>query len=826
MGGMAQAASLTGSLILHYRVGHRLGSGGMGEVYLADDTRLGRQVALKFLAPSVERDEESRARLVREARAASLLRSPNIAVTYDLVEHGEALFIAMEYVEGEVLSERLTRGPLPLKEAVDVAQQVADALDEAHAQNIVHRDIKSANLILTRRGLVKVLDFGLAKFEDRAETRRRDVTALQITSPGLVMGTIAYMAPEQLLGSDIDHRTDLFALGVVLYEMVTGRLPFAGNTFTEVSDRILHQEPEALARFNYSAPQELESIVRKSLQKNAAFRYQSAREMYIDLHHLAKRLDAIDTTSQLARVPGSGSSLAARETPVEQGERSIAVMAFANVTRETVDDWIGEGIAETVTSDLKNVHGLAVVGRAQIFELLKNISTASDAADDRLAIEIGRRLGTWWVVTGAYQRIGSRIRITAQVIEVLRATLLKTLKIDGSIDDIFELQDRIVFELSRSLDLKVDKVQAEAIARDETRSVEAFEAYSRGLLNMRQATRDSIDRAIALFERATELDADYAAAWAALGGAVQLKGMFLGMPGLAMRATDALHRAIALQPTLAAAHSWLGLALLNLGRTDEAIVSLERALVLEPDNAQSHTALARALWMGKGEVDGAIEHLRKAMTLNPEAGYSYLQLSYLESLNGHLDAAEESARHAIELQERAISGTQGLLIVGAHVRLGYVHYLRGNYDRAHEEYRRELEFLTSTEHGLRERTLIELHQKLSALHDARGDHDQAERFGALAISGLEKRIAIGADDPATRYYVAAVYARRGDLDNTLRHLELPLQRLPLFTPWRVQRDPDFARVRNERAFVERLSGAGRPPSHEASADRRSLGGGG
>jgi serine/threonine protein kinase/Flp pilus assembly protein TadD len=809
MGGMSQAATLTGKLVLHYRVGQRLGGGGMGEVYLAEDTRLGRQVALKFLSPSYQRDEESRARLIREARAASLLRSPNIAVTYDLVEHGDALFIAMEYVEGETVAQRIANGPLPLKEAVDVAQQVADALDEAHSQNIVHRDIKSANLILTKRGLVKVLDFGLAKFEDRADSRARDVTSFQVTSPGLVMGTVAYMAPEQLRGAEIDHRVDLFALGVVLYEMIAARLPFGGDTLAEISDRILHAEPDALARFNYSAPQELEAVVRKALEKNAAFRYQSAREMYIDLHHIARRLDTVDSTSQLPRAASTG-AVAVPDPRVEQGDRTIAVMTFANVRREAADDWIGEGIAETVTSDLKNVHGLSVVGRAQIFELLKNVpSSRADAGDDRLAIDLGRRLGAWWVVTGAYQRLGPRIRITVQVIEVLRGTLIKTLKIDGSIDDIFELQDRIVFELSRSLDLKLDKVQAEAIVRDETKSVEAFEAYSRGLVSMRQATREAMDRAIALFERATELDPAYAEAWAAMGGALQLKGMFLGMREFTEKATTILQRALSLQPTLAGAHVWLGLSLLNTGQVRDAVKSLERALTLEPDNAQAHQALARALWIGEARVDEAVEHLRRATFLNTEAGYSYLQLSFLEALSGDLAGAEESARQAIDLQERAISGTQGLLIVGAHARLGYVYYRRGEYDRAYEEYRRELEFLNSSDHGLRDRTLIELHQKLSALHDARGNRDEAQHFGDLAITALEKRLAVGADDAATRYYVAAVYARRGDVENTLKHLALPLERLPAFTVWRLSRDPDFDRVRNEPAFATSISAATR-----------------
>ena len=801
---MAQApASLTGKLVLHYRVAQRLGAGGMGEVYLAEDTRLGRQVALKFLAPSAQRDEESRARLVREARAASLLRSPNIAVTYDLLEHGDSLFIAMEYVEGEVLSERVARGPLPVREAVGIAQQVADALDEAHGQNIIHRDIKSANLILTRRGLVKVLDFGLAKFEDRLEGRLHDVTAMQITSPGLVMGTVAYMAPEQLLGGKIDHRVDLFALGVVLYEMLAGRLPFTGDTLAEVSDRILRHEPDALARFNYAVPQELDTVIRKALQKNPEFRYQSARELYIDLHNLDRRLEALESSSMTSRRPGSGPKLAYDpDQRVEQGERSLAVMAFSNVTREPSDDWIGEGIAETVTSDLKNVHKLAVIGRAQIFELLKNMASGRDTSDERLAIELGRRLGAWWVVTGAYQRMGTRIRITAQVIEVLTASLIKTVKIDGAIDDIFELQDRIVFELSRSLDLKVGKAEAEAIARDETNSVDAFEAYSRGLLNMRQATRDSIDRAIMLFIRATEMDPAYASAWASLGGALQLKGMFLGITDYADRASDALRRAIAIQPTLASAHSWLGLSLLILGRVDEALVSLREAVRLEPDNASAYQALARALWMGKGQVEEAITHLRRGVALNPEAGYSYLQLSFLESIAGDLDGAEASAKQAIELQERAISGTQGLLIVGAHARLGYAYYRKKQYDRAVDEYRRELTFLSSTDHGLRERTLIELHQKLSAVHDALGDTEQSERFGQMAIDEFERRLAAGADDPATRYYIAAVYARRGDLDHTLKHLALPLARLPHFTPWRLQRDPDFDRVRHHDAFAQ------------------------
>ena len=497
------------------------------------------------------------------------------------------------------------------------------------------------------------------------------------------------------------------------------------------------------------------------------------------------------------RLETGGSTTGVRPVHVEMGERTIAVLTFANVTGDAADDWIGTGIAETVTADLKNVRDVSVIGRAQVFEQFKNVNAETGRNSDSLAIEIGRRLGAWWVVSGAYQRIGERIRITAQLVEVLNGTLLRTLKIDGRVGDIFELQDRIVFDLSRTLNVKLGKAEADAIERDETTSVEAFEAYSRGVLNLRSAGRDAIDRAITLFERAVQLDPRYAAAWAALGGAYTLKGGFLGMPQLQDKAIVPLRRALELNPSLASAHVWLGGALAAQGKLDEALASLRRAVEIEPDNADAHQTLARAYWLSKGMVPEGIAELRTSLALNPEAGYTHLQLSMLEALSGNLDAAEESARQAIELQERAISGTEGLLIVGAHARLGYVQYLRGDYDAAYAEFRRELEFVATSDHALRERTLIELHQKLSAVHHARGENAEALRFGDLAIQAHTQRVAAGADDPATRYYIAAVYARRRDVEHTKEHLALPLSRLPQFTRWRLARDIEFDGVRDQ-----------------------------
>jgi len=783
---MTTASSLTGTTILQYHIGRRLGAGGMGEVYIAEDTRLGRQVALKFLRPDRQRDSESRARLIREARAASLLQSPNIAVTYDLVEHDDLMFISMEYVEGELIAERIARGPLPAAEAADVAAQVSSALEEAHGRNIIHRDIKSANLVQTRRGLVKVLDFGLAKMDlpGSSESSLRSTSQFQVTAPGIVLGTMAYMAPEQLRGEEVDYRVDLFALGVVLYEMLTGQLPFRGKTVADIFDRILHQDPEPMARSHEISP-ELELIVRRALQKMPSRRYQAAHDFYVDLRRVFRKLEA-GISSTGVYVPLS-----------ESGQRSLAVLTFTNVTREPADDWIGTGIAETLTADLRNVHNLDVISRAQVFELFNTMQPGASPPDDRLAIEIGRRLGAWWVVSGAYQRLGDRIRITAQLTEVWTGSLLRTVKIDGRVDAIFELQDRIVFDMSRSLDAKLGPEEAAAIEHDDTKSVEAFEAYSRGVLNLRSAGRDAIDRAIALLERAVALDPSYGVAWGALGGAYNLKGQFLGLSDLHHKAIDYLRRAIGLKPSLVSAHVWLGSSLLYLGQVGEGIDALKKAESLNSDDPDVHQALARAFWMWRGQVPEAIAQLQRSIALNPEAGYSHLQLAFLEALSGHLDEAEAAARQAIELQERAMSGTEGLLIVGAHARLGYVQYLRRDYDAALVEYRRELAYVSTGDHALRERTLIELHQKLSALHDARGEAADAERFGDLAISSHQRRVAAGADDPATRYYVAAVYAHRGDVERTKEHLALPLQRLPAFTRWRLPRDIDFDRVREK-----------------------------
>ena len=806
---MASGVPAVGSQLLHYRVLSRLGAGGMGEVFLAEDTRLGRQVALKFLTSSDSADPEARERLVREAQAASLLRSPHIAVTYDLVEHGADLFIVMEYVEGELLATRLSRGPLATPEALEIAMQVADALDEAHTRGIVHRDIKPANVMLTSRQLVKVLDFGLAKFLRRTDSAAAHT--MGVTSPGMVLGTLSYMAPEQLRGSDVDHRADLFGLGAVVYEMLAGRPPFMADSMADTADRILNREPDALARYNYGVPADVEALVRKALSKDPAFRYQSARELYVDLHHARQRMlreapaSSAHTWRSGMHLPPVGFGHAAPAAPPPSTERSVAVLTFANLTGNPADEWVGQGMAESLTTDFAKVRGLRAIAREQIFDVQRSAGAQQGrAVDERQSIELGRRLGATWVVAGAVQRLGDRVRITAQTIAVEAGRTVSATKLDGTMNEIFELQDRLVEDLVRQgLQRELESSERRAIGED-AHSPQAFEAYSRAMLNLRLATPESVERAIGLFEQALAHEADYADALIALGGALQLRGSFLNLPHVLERSRALLERAVAIAPTRAEAHVRLGQTLASMGDNAAAEAAIRRGLALEPDSALAHTQIARVLWFGHAEIAEAIAHFERAAALAPEAGYTYLQLALLQALTGDLDGAERSARAAVDLQQKAMSGAQGLIVVGAHTRLGYVHYLRGHYDEAVREYRRELTFLTLTDHGLRDRSIIEVHQKLAAAYLRMGEPLESQAFADLGIEAFNRRLSTGADDPYTRYYVAALYALQDDVEPVLAHLAAPLAQLGPFTRWRLPRDPDFAGVLANPAVAARL----------------------
>jgi non-specific serine/threonine protein kinase len=542
-----------------------------------------------------------------------------------------------------------------------------------------------------------------------------------------------------------------------------------------------------------AAEQDLEAIVLRALEKKPELRYQTAREFQTDLTSLR---DALDGHQRLL-----SSGIRTRELsgaqPSAETSNTVAVMTFTNITREPADEWIGSGIAETVGADLRNVPGVSVIGRERIFDALRNMQSGDIAAmDERFAIEVGRGLGARWMVSGGYQRAGAQLRITAHIVEVATGVTLRTVKIDGAIAEIFSLQDRIVFELTQGLELHLAGSEIAEIQRDETRSVEAYELYSRGTMTMRLASRDAPDRAISLFEKALAIDPDYAEAWAGLGGAYQLKGTFLNLPELLEKALEYEQRALALDPMLAEAQTWLGATLLALGRVEQALEALQQAVKLDPKQARPWAMLARAYWIGRGDITQGISKLERAVSLNPQFGYGHLQLAFLYTETGEFEKAQAAAEHAVDLQERYISGEEGLLIVGAHTRLGYVHYRQGRYAQAITEYQAELLFLSAVDHVLKERALIELHQKMGAAYLKLGQRLDAERHLKTAIRSFEERLARGADDPPTKYYAAVAYALSGNLEHAVKYLEQTFTKLGPLNRKRILHDPDLEIVRD------------------------------
>ena len=817
---------MIGTTIGPYKVEALLGAGGMGEVYRAEDTRLGRQVALKVLPPSMREDPERRSRLRREAQAAARLHSPSIAATHDIGESDGSLFIVMEYVEGETLSRRLERGPLDLPRAVRWTMQVADALDEAHALGILHRDIKSANLMITSRGRLKVLDFGLTKFVGQVAAMDHQATSAitldEPTAAGVLMGTVSYMSPEQALGREVDHRSDLFSLGVVMYEMATARLPFVGATALAVSNAVLHSPPAPTGLTSGEASAAWERVVGRCLEKAPESRYQSAGQLHDELDQLRRVLDAeayVESTTSASMpagtvIPGTAIPRTAMSGPAPQSSlRSlgavsgaeahvVAVMPFGNITRQEADDWIGTGIAETVTADLKAIPGLSVVGSERVFETMRAAGAEGDF-DERIAIDMGRRLGAAWIVIGGYQRVGEALRITARAVDMGSGTAVKTVKVDGATAEIFDLQDRVVRELSQDFERALGHSSVAQVERGHVPPVEAFECFSRGMIRFREASREAMDQAILLFEQATEIDPNYPQAWAALAAVYGLKAGYLSLPGLFDKAVRAGRRAVELDRQLPQGHQWLGSAYNARGEEDLALEHLERAVRLDPDNGVSHILLSRVLWLRFARFEEAIESAERAVRLSSESGNIHMQLGLLYTLVERYDDAEAACRKAAELQKRSTYGFDEMRTVGAGMRLGYVYYRQGRWGEAIDAYEQERADLEARQdHALSERTAIELRQKLGAALLRGGRPEEGEDELRRAIESYRQRRETGADDPFTRYYVACAHALLGDVERAVRAFTASSKKLAVYNRRRGATDPDLESIR------ERLTAAG------------------
>ena len=673
---------MIGQTISHYKILEKIGEGGMSVVYKAEDTTLKRFVALKFPSAQILADEGKKARFIHEARAAAALDHPNICTLYEIGETEGKTFISMAHIDGQSLYERIKSGPLKLTEIVDISIQVAQGLFEAHEKGIVHRDIKSANIMVTQSGQVKIMDFGLAKLAG-------ETSATRLTRVGAIMGTVDYMSPEQAKGEAVDHRTDIWSLGVVMYEMLTGQLPFKGDTEQAVIHSILHEEPKRLRDLRRDVPATLEQTVQKMIEKDPSNRYDGMKALIAELKSISLKLSlskerAVSKRSRLKAAAvfaalacvGVAALMYLRPWAVqEKGLPSIAVLPFVNMSGDQEQEYFCDGMAEELINALTQIKDLRVIARTSAFSYKgRNVNIR----------DIGRELNVATILEGSVRKADNRLRITAQLVDTTGGHHLWSERYDRDMGDVFAIQDEITSAIVDKLKPKLLGQEKARLAKRRTVDLQVYNLYLKGRYFVSKGTETGTKKAIEYFELAIERDPDYALAYAGLAASCSFLPLCSSVPPKEAfpKAREMALRALQIDETLPEAHASLGLVKTWydwdwVGGERE----YKRAIELNPGYAEVHHWYSVSL-LFEARFDEAIKEIEQALELDPVSIFMNRDLGMICCFAGQFDRAINASKRTIEMDPS---------VIYAHLVLGMGYLTKSMYEEALIEFQKERE---------------------------------------------------------------------------------------------------------------------------------------